>query len=242
MRKIILILIIAFSLANLQAQSLNHEVESLGIYSCKAPLDCFESANQYLDQLDKKAGQEYSSKRYVSENEANLAAAKIFGPAAFDSNREPNWIAFKDKSKQNKAYGFTYPAVSKSNKRRSNKAAVVFDQFSNSKSSNFHARSLGHVHFSEHECFSSLDLKSFVSKKGNFVLLSKSGEVWIINQTILKKDYMYSKSSRLRKYYNKRKKEIPRRQRINEWVKRKTSICGRSIGNIYNQNISFLSK
>jgi hypothetical protein len=242
MRKIKLILISVFLPIILNAQSLNHDDNSIEVYSCKAPMDCFESANHYLDQLDKKAGKEFSSKRYASENEANLVAAKMFGPAAFDSNREPNWIVFKDKKYTKGAYGFSYPAVSKSNQRRSNKAAVVFDQFFELKKTSYQARSLGHVHFNEYECFSWLDLESFIGKKGNFTLLSKSGEVWFINQSILQKDYMFTSSSGFKKYFRKRKKEIPRNQRINEWLKKKTSICGRSIGNIYNQNFKYPSK
>lgn len=223
-----LIILLSYSIA-----LFSKEIESTSYYNCQIPMDCFKLANKYLDDLDQMAGQDYSNKRFVSEDQANLAAAKKYGPAASDSFREPNWIVFKDNNYEMDAYGFTYPAVSKSYFRKSKKAAVVFDLFTFYINDKYQARTLGHVHYDDNDCFSATDLLNYIRKNGKFILLTRSGNLRYITYQILKDDYKVYRGKHLRKHIFKTHVNNTASERYFYNRVLDPSICGKYIGNIY---------
>ena len=152
----------------------------IDLISFTAPFLCESLANDFLDEWDSQAGKIYSENRYKSLDEANMEAAKIFGPASFLSQREPNWIVFKEKNASER-YGFTYPAVSKRKQRKSNHSARVFDEFHAYKSVDEMAISMAHVHYDDNECFSYTDVRYFMGKNGEFYLLSATGILRTVN-------------------------------------------------------------
>ncbi|HFC30734.1 MAG TPA: hypothetical protein ENJ44_06810, partial [Oceanospirillales bacterium] len=186
-----LFLIIFITTVNLQstgisADSLN-KFETTS-FECDQSTDCSNKAKKFLSLLDLKVGKVYGHKRYASENEANIAAAKAYSKASVNALSEVNWITFKDSTNVRPSYGFTFPAVSNYKFSKSKGAARVFDSFM-AQNLSFTPVSLGHSHYDNNECFSSVDLKSFIGKNGNFVLVTKSGNVSYLNKNILANKY-----------------------------------------------------
>ena len=205
--------------------------EDLELYQCLHK-NCSQKASDYLDFLDSKAGQVFSTSRYLTDDLANLAAAKVFAQASIAAQREPNWIVFKDNHTE-KSYGFTYPAVSRKNSRKSNKAGIVFDLFDLNKEENYIATTLGHAHYDKNKCFSYTDLKSFIGHQGKFVLLNYLGELWYVTNEMLINDYAIKRPKDIRKNISKVYSTKSKKEQALFYKKQETGVCGKYIGNIY---------